>query len=438
MDLKHAFWQIELDDASKRYMAFTVPGRLLYHFVVMPFWLTNAAQRLCWLTDKVIRQELRESVFVYLDDLLVVSENFQDHTMTLEEVSRSLKAAGLIIGLKKSHFCFKELRYLGYVIDGGVVRTDPEKVEAINRVAVPKSAKEFRRFLGMAGWYRRLIRNFAELATPPTDTLRKSKFAMTEEAERSVKEALTTAPVLRHPDFKSIFYVQCDASDTGNLAGRLARWSFKLQPYQMAIEHCKGTENVMVDTLSRMLEAVEKPEEDWMLGLQTTEFESPQYVELRQVLETEKETFPDIKAVDGYVFKRTECRTAAELEENIWKFWVPASESFFLGMVAQVRAFVRDCQTCKETKPTNSGPRLGIGTYRPFQKLYIDFLGKYPRSGKGHAYIFVVVDHFSKYVFLKAMKEATTAEVVKFLVGEIFHTFGVPETSIRTMGSNSW
>ncbi|KAH8323011.1 hypothetical protein KR074_003894, partial [Drosophila pseudoananassae] len=90
-----------------------------------------------------------------------------------------------------------------------------------------------------------------------------------------------------------------------NLAGRLARWSFKLQPYQMSIEHCKGTENVVADTLSRMLEAVEEPEEDWMLGFQTTEFESPEYVELRQVLESEKERFPDVKVVDGYVFKRT-------------------------------------------------------------------------------------------------------------------------------------
>ncbi|XP_044572921.1 uncharacterized protein K02A2.6-like [Drosophila ananassae] len=100
-------------------------------------------------------------------------------------------------------------------------------------------------------------------------------------------------------------------------------------------------------------------------------------------------------------------------------------------MVALVRTFVRKCRTCKETKPTNSGPRPGLGaetTYRPFQKLYIDFLGKYPRSRKEHAYIFIVIDHFSKFVFLKAMKEATTAEVVRFLVGEVFHTFGVPET----------
>jgi hypothetical protein len=74
---------------------------------------------------------------------------------------------------------------------------------------------------------------------------------------------------------------------------------------------------------------------------------------------------------------------------------------------------------------------MGIGekvdTERPFQKIYIDFLGKYPRSRRGHAYIFIVVDHFSKYTFLKAMREASAALLVEFLIHEVFFKFGVPE-----------
>jgi len=75
--------------------------------------------------------------------------------------------------------------------------------------------------------------------------------------------------------------------------------------------------------------------------------------------------------------------------------------------------------------------QVGIGkevlTDRPFQKIYIDFLGKYPRSKRGHAWIFIVVDHFSKFTFLKAMREASAADVVNFLVHEVFFKFGVPE-----------
>lgn len=74
-------------------------------------------------------------------------------------------------------------------------------------------------------------------------------------------------------------------------------------------------------------------------------------------------------------------------------------------------------------------PTIGceVVTERPFQKLYVDFLGKYPRSKKGNAYIFIVVDHFTKFTFLHAMKEATSQNVVRFLEGQVFHTFGIPE-----------
>lgn len=100
VDLKFAFWQIELDPNSRPYTAFTVPGRPLYQYVVMPFGLCNAAQRLCRLMDKVIPEELKTNVFVYLDDLLVISSDFESHMDLLEEVAKCLKQANLTIGLK--------------------------------------------------------------------------------------------------------------------------------------------------------------------------------------------------------------------------------------------------------------------------------------------------------------------------------------------------
>ncbi|XP_036340395.1 uncharacterized protein K02A2.6-like [Rhagoletis pomonella] len=101
-------------------------------------------------------------------------------------------------------------------------------------------------------------------------------------------------------------------------------------------------------------------------------------------------------------------------------------------MATQVAGFVRKCVVCKQTKTSNRPLNPGIGqevlTERPFQKIYIDFLGKYPRSKKGNAYIFIVVDHFSKFVFPKAMREATASNVITFIIQEVFAKFGVPET----------
>lgn len=91
LDLKDAFWQIPLDPKSREKTAFTVPGRPLYHYTVMPFGLCNAPQTMSRLMDKVIPPSLRTEVFVYLDDLLVISESFERHLEVLRLVARRVR-----------------------------------------------------------------------------------------------------------------------------------------------------------------------------------------------------------------------------------------------------------------------------------------------------------------------------------------------------------
>lgn len=162
--------------------------------------------------DKVIPARLRDNFFVYLDDLLIMSPDFETHITVLGEVADCLR--------KKSKYFFRELKYLGFIVGGGKYRTDPEKVEAVVNFPTPKNPRQVRRLLGLAGWYRRFIKDFSSLTAPLTYMLKKKegKFKMTDQALLAVealKKALTTAPVLSHPDFQKRFYVQCDASDSG-------------------------------------------------------------------------------------------------------------------------------------------------------------------------------------------------------------------------------
>ncbi|XP_065356015.1 uncharacterized protein LOC135950397 [Calliphora vicina] len=226
LDLKHAFWQIGLATNSRDMTAFTVPNRPLYRFRVMPFGLTNAPQTMSRLMDIVIPPSLRHQVFIYLDDLLLVSQTFEDHLKLLADVAHHLRKAGLTLNIGKCKWCLKEVRYLGYIIGYGVVKTDPDKISAIKNLPPPKSVREVRKFLGLASWYRRFIENFSALTSPISDLTKKTKtFTWTDEADKAftqLKTCLTTAPVLITPNFEKPFVIQCDASTLG-IGGVLAQ-----------------------------------------------------------------------------------------------------------------------------------------------------------------------------------------------------------------------
>lgn len=534
VDLKDAFWQIPLHEASRPKTAFTVPGRGHFQFTAMPFGLCNAAQRMSQLMDQVIPAKFRDNIFIYLDDLLIVSPDLETHFKMLSIVSESLRKANLTINLDKSHFLHKEVKYLGFIVGQGVLKTDMDKIEAIQNFPPPKTIKQLRSFLGLAGWYRRFIRNFATKISPLTDCLQISKsFILTEAASdafNEIKKDLTNAPVLAQADFSKPFFIQCDASTVGigsvlyqkdendhehpiyffskklnpaqrkytvteleclaavlsvkkfrpfiegqefkiltdhsslkwlmsqrDLGGRLARWSLKLQAFNFTIEHRKGKDQVVPDALSRMF--CDEISKVIPLNLESKEFESPEYNELKKNIKENQSRLPDLKIEDEkYVFKRT--FNTDTNEGSSWKLWVPPGLTsqliqshhepppcshggiaktikrlqllfFWPNLTTQVKNFINRCHVCSSTKSNNkiSRPPMGkqIEVLRPFQFLYLDFLGPYPRSKRGNSVILNVLDKFTKFPFLEPLKKATTSSVIEFLEKRIFSVFGIPE-----------
>jgi len=222
IDLKSAFWQIPLEEGSCEKTAFTVPGRGLFEFVRMPFGLCNAAQSQQRLMDQIFRPELEPNVFVYLDDIIIVTSTFENHISILYEVLNRLKDAGLTVNADKCEFCRPSLSYLGFIVDQQGLRTNPDKVEAINSFPQPKNVTEMKRFIGMASWYRRFVPNFSAIAAPLVGLTKgkqkKNELTWTEEAKeafKQLKSALISSPVLVSPDFSLPFTIQTDASNYG-------------------------------------------------------------------------------------------------------------------------------------------------------------------------------------------------------------------------------
>jgi len=219
LDLQQGYWQIPLAPESRAVTAFTVPGRGLMQFRVMPFGLHSAPATFQRLLDTILGPELEPHVFAYLDDIIIASPTFEDHLRHLREVFRRLKDAHLRLNPEKCRFCVPELKYLGHIVNRQGVRTDPEKIKAIGQWPTPSTVRQIRQFVGLASWYRRFIPDFSATAAPLTNLTKKNarwRWGTEEEqAFRALKKALSSAPILACPDFDRQFVIQTDASTTG-------------------------------------------------------------------------------------------------------------------------------------------------------------------------------------------------------------------------------
>lgn len=226
IDLSKAFWQIPLKAERERNQmasareltAFIIPGRGLFHFNVMPFGLCNAPATQCRLMQSVLGYDLEPNVFVFIDDILLISETIDQMLNLLREVAKRLRGANLSINLGKSRFFAKEVKYLGYMISKEGISADPEKLGVMREYPRPRNVKALRRYLGMTGYYRRLIRDYSRIASSLTDMLKKDAGPLNWTKERieafeSLRESMCTAPVVATPDFEKEFSLQCDASD---------------------------------------------------------------------------------------------------------------------------------------------------------------------------------------------------------------------------------
>lgn len=219
LDLKNGYWQVPLSPDSRAITAFTVPGVGLFQFKVMPFGLHSAPATFQRLLDQIIGADLDPHAFAYLDDLILVSDSFEEHLALLKLVFERLLNAGLRINPEKCKFCRTELVYLGHVVNGEGISTDPEKVKAIQEFPRPHNLKSLRGFLGLASWYRRFVTDFAKIIVPLRNLLKKNaKWDWKAEHENAfvrLKELLSSTPVLTCPDFTEPFTIQTDASNEG-------------------------------------------------------------------------------------------------------------------------------------------------------------------------------------------------------------------------------
>ncbi|XP_021738197.1 uncharacterized protein LOC110704687 [Chenopodium quinoa] len=157
----------------------------------MPFGLTNAPANFIDLMNRVFQPFLDQFVAVFNDDYLVYSKNKENHAEHLRSV--------LVF-----EFCLEKVAFLGHFVSKEGVEVDPAKIEAVKGWPTPKNVLDIRSFLGLAGYYRWLVKDFSKIARPMTSLMKKEfKFIWSDKCEESfqtLKKSLTTTPVLTLPD----------------------------------------------------------------------------------------------------------------------------------------------------------------------------------------------------------------------------------------------
>jgi len=147
--------------------------------------------------NTVLAPLLRKCVIVFIDDILIYSKTWETHLQHLREVFTLLQQHQFKVKLSKCAFAQQQVHYLGHIISGAGVATDPSKVKDNVNWPVPQSVKDVRAFLGLAGYYRKFVKNFGVISKTLTTLLKKGVLfvwtSVHEEAFQILKQALSSS-----------------------------------------------------------------------------------------------------------------------------------------------------------------------------------------------------------------------------------------------------
>ena len=216
-DLLSGYWQCALSPEAKEKVAFCTKGGV-YTWKVLGMGLCGAPATFERLMEKVMTGLNWKDLIVYLDDIIVFSSTEDTHVDRLEKMLQRLQQANLKIKPSKTHLMQKKVEFLGHVVDENGIHTDPAKVKAMQEVVSPKCIGDLRTFLGFTGYYRKFISDYADIAAPLYDLLKKKtagKFNWTslcENAFLSLKQKLIDFTTLSYPDWTKQFILDSDSS----------------------------------------------------------------------------------------------------------------------------------------------------------------------------------------------------------------------------------
>lgn len=548
LDLASGYYQIPLSEESKPKTAFVTPDGQ-FEFNRMPFGLANAPAVFQRTINMALGNTRFESALAYMDDILVPSKSFEQGLERLRTIFERLRQSGLTLKPQKCYFFKVEVDYLGFEVSGAGIKPGMRKTEAVSNFPTPKDVHNVRQIIGLASFFRRFIKGFAQITKPLTKLLKKNAvWEWGTEQERAfveLKNILTSRPVLAlynpsaetqiHTDaskhgvggvllqkqtdgiFKPIAYYSRQTSpeeshfssyeletlavisslikfrpyvlgmsftivtDCNSLRAtfqkkdmipRVARWWSLIQEYNCDIIYRSGQNMTHADALSRnpitdevgVIDNIEAfdimcIDNDWLETVQSNDSElkrikdilsNPEYDELVDikknfVLKRQRVYRNTNEGLRWVVPKGCRWQILQKNHDQIGHFGFEKTFNrikehyWFSKMRKFIKKYVNSCLECAHNK-IPAGKKEGflhpipkIST--PFHTIHIDHLGPFVTSKRKNVYILVIIDAYSKFIVIKAVKNTRSNTSIAVL-RDYFGTFGLPTRLISDRGTS--
>lgn len=230
LDMKSGYHQVEIEESHKERTAFTLGSLGFYEFNRLPFGLSNSPATYQRLMEACLGDLNMKICFVYLDDLIIFSNTYEEHLERLDTIFSRLRQCNLKLATKKCAFFKDKVKYVGFIVSENGISTDPDKVEKVVNWPTPTCPDEVRQFVAFSGFYRRFIKNFSKVVKPLSEVMpaqnqrkRRKKFVSSDwkwgseqqEAFDELKSLMTSAPILAYANYSSPFELHIDASAKG-------------------------------------------------------------------------------------------------------------------------------------------------------------------------------------------------------------------------------
>ena len=216
LDLHSGFFQLEIDPESRPYTAFKTHDGT-FQFRRLPMGLSGSPGTFQRAMEAVLRGLNWKTVHIYLDDVIIFSRTFEEHLSHIRQVFDRFRSANLKLKPSKCFFAMPRLKYLGHIVSAEGISADPEKISSVKNYPQPTCLKQLRAFLGLTGYYRRFVKDYARIASPLYGLTQKGvPFIWSQAADDAftkLRDALVQPPVLGYPDMEKPFRLYTDASD---------------------------------------------------------------------------------------------------------------------------------------------------------------------------------------------------------------------------------